>query len=220
MKRATRLPDVFSAGELARVTGLPVRQIRALIRTAAIPTVNGALVARHDAFRACRALLDGRLTAPVSGSGSGLLSRDRADSTRTGRATGVSLLVSGSVHAAVLAVILVLATVAVPSARPDDAGGTPPELVQLYCAVSGPDSTSRRSKRYGSGASRRRDGSGRRSPSSSRSPGSSRCGSSRIQTSEVPPQTVPLRLASRAFLTAPLRGARLLERRLSWGEGV
>ena len=116
MTRATRLPDVFSAGELARVTGLPVRQIRALIRAATIPTVDGALVARHDAFRACRALLDGRLTAPVSGSGSSLLSHDRTDSTRTGRSTGVSLLVSGSVHAAVLAAILLLATVAVPSA--------------------------------------------------------------------------------------------------------
>jgi hypothetical protein len=53
MKPATRLPDVFSPAELARVTGLPVRQIRALIQTAAIPTVDGALVARHDAFRAC-----------------------------------------------------------------------------------------------------------------------------------------------------------------------
>ena len=31
MKRATRLPDVFSAAELAHVTGRPVRQIRALI---------------------------------------------------------------------------------------------------------------------------------------------------------------------------------------------
>ena len=135
MTRATRLPDVFSAGELARVTGLPVRQIRALIRATAIPTVDGALVARHDAFRACRALLDGRLTAPVSGSGSGLLSHDRTDSTRTGRSTGVSLLVSGSVHAAVLAAILLLATVAVPGARPDDARGTPPELVQLVFVV-------------------------------------------------------------------------------------
>ncbi len=135
MKRATRLPDVFSAGELARVTGLPVRQMRALIRATAIPTVDGALVARHDAFRACRALLDGRLTAPVSGSGSGLLSHDRTDSTRTGRSTGVSLLVSGSVHAAVLAAILLLATVAVPGARPDDARGTPPELVQLVFVV-------------------------------------------------------------------------------------
>ena len=135
MTRATRLPDVFSAGELARVTGLPVRQMRALIRATAIPTVDGALVARHDAFRACRALLDGRLTAPVSGSGSGLLSHDRTDSTRTGRSTGVSLLVSGSVHAAVLAAILLLATVAVPGARPDDARGTPPELVQLVFVV-------------------------------------------------------------------------------------
>ena len=67
MKPVTRLPDVFSPAELARVTGLPVRQIRALIQTAAIPTVDGALVARHDAFRACRALLDRRLTGRVTG---------------------------------------------------------------------------------------------------------------------------------------------------------
>ncbi len=174
-----RAPVVFSAAELARVTGLPVRQIRALIYTATIPTIDGALVAHHDALRACRALIDGRLAAPVGGTGSGLLSRDRADSTRDGRSTSVSvraarsasaaefdrryipaadvaprsntagilprrvlsrpgaasittglgatphlhygLLVSASVHAAVLALILVIAPVAVPRARPDDA---------------------------------------------------------------------------------------------------
>ena len=197
MSSAPTLPEVFSAAELARVTGLPVRQIRALTHTAVIPTVDGALVARHDALRACRALLDGRLTAPVGVSGSGLLSRDRTDSTRNGRSTSVSLraarrksaaafdrryipaagvaprsntagmlprrawywpsaasittglgatphfpyglLVSGSVHAAVLAFVLVLTTVAVPSARLEDVRDTPPERVRLvFVADPGP----------------------------------------------------------------------------------
>ena len=139
MKRATGLPDVFSADELARAADLPLRQVSALIRTAAIPTIDGSLIARHDAVRACRALLDGRLTAPVAGTAHGLFSRDRTDTTRNGRSTGVSLLVSGSVHAAVLAVILALAAVAVPSARPDSTGGTPSKLVQLvFVADPGP----------------------------------------------------------------------------------
>ena len=137
--RPRTAPDVFSAGELARVTGRPVRQVRALIRAAAIPTVDGLLVARHDAVRACRALLDGRLTTPSSGSARGLFSRDRADATRTGRSTGVSLLVSGSVHATVLAAILMLAAVAVPSARPDETADAPRELVRLvFLAEPGP----------------------------------------------------------------------------------
>ena len=131
-------PDVFSAEELARVSGRPVRQVRALISAAAIPTVDGALVARHDAVQACRALRDGRLSAPRNGSGSGLFSRDRADTTRTGRSTGVSVLVASSVHAAVLAVVLFLATVAIPNARPDDQR-TPPELTRLvFLAEPGP----------------------------------------------------------------------------------
>ena len=139
MKRATGLPDVFSADELARVARLPVRQVRALILTAAIPTVDGSLVARHDAVQACRALLDGRLTEPVSGTERGLFSGGQSDTTRDGRSTSVSLLVSGSVHAAVLAFILVIATVAVPSAGPDGTESTPSRLVQLvFVAEPGP----------------------------------------------------------------------------------
>ena len=129
MKRAIGLPDMFSADELARVAGLPVRHIRALIRSTAIPTVDGSLVARHDAVRACRALVAGRLTAP------GL------PATALG-ATGNlhrGLLVSGSVHAAGLAMILVLAAVAVPDARPDSAPDAPSELVHLvFVADPGP----------------------------------------------------------------------------------
>ena len=136
--RPPAAPDVFSANELARVTGRPVRQVQALIRAATIPTVDGTLVARDDAVRACRALLDGRLAAPTSGSESGLFSRDGADSTRTGRSTSVSLLVASSVHAGGLAVILVLATVAVPRARPDDTRA-PTELARLvFVADPGP----------------------------------------------------------------------------------
>ena len=169
------VPDVFSADELARVTGLPVRQVRTLIRTAAIPTVDGSLVARDDAVRACRALLAARrgpdpprrrgprdaaasqlpqpsprgevaherspdgVTTPVSGAARGVFFRDQSDTTRDGRFTGLSFLVSGSVHAAVLACILVLTTVAVPSARPDSTRGTPAKLVQLvFVADPGP----------------------------------------------------------------------------------
>ena len=131
MTRASGMPDLFSAGELARATGVPVRRIRALIRAADIPTVDGELVARRDAVRACLALVDGDGAPTANEPGSGLFSRDRADPTRNGRSAGISLLVSGSIHAAVLVCIFVLASVAVPSARPDDLQNTPRELVQL-----------------------------------------------------------------------------------------
>ncbi len=135
----TQPPDVFSAHELARVTGLPVRQVRALIHSAAIPTIDGALVARHDAVRVCRALLDGRMSTNASGSGIGLFSRGRNASTRTGRSTGMSLVVSGSVHAGLLALVLVLATVAVPRALPDEEPAPQTDLVHLvFIAEPGP----------------------------------------------------------------------------------
>jgi hypothetical protein len=58
------LPDVYSANELARAAGVPTPQVRALIRQATIPTIDGALVTLGDAVNACRALHDGRLVAP------------------------------------------------------------------------------------------------------------------------------------------------------------
>ena len=139
MSRTPTPPEVFSARELADATGVPVHHIRALIRAAAIPTVDGSMVTRGDAVRACRALLDGRLTAPIVETVTGLFPRDRAGSTGNGRSTGLSLIVSGSVHATVLAVLLVLAAVAVPSARPDEDRNTASELVQLvFVADPGP----------------------------------------------------------------------------------
>ena len=138
MKQATRVPDVFSAGELARVTGLPVRQIRTLIRTAAIRSVDGKLVTRQDAVEACRALIDGRRTV-MHTSRRALFSRDPAGSTRRGHSAGVSLLLSGSVHGAMAAIILIVAAVAVPRALPDDTRALAADLVRLiFVADPGP----------------------------------------------------------------------------------
>jgi len=139
MKRTPRVPEVFSAGELARATGRPVRRIRELIRTTAIPTVDGTLVARLDAVRACRVLIDGGPAEAVGTSKGVLFSRDGAGSTRSGRSAGVSLLVSGSVHAAMLAIIFIVATVAVPGAVPDKTVEPPADLVRLvFLAEPGP----------------------------------------------------------------------------------
>jgi len=136
---APPVPDMFSADELARAAGVPPRQVRALIRQAAIPSIDGVLVAGADAVRACRALRRGQLSLRPVEPGIGLLSRHRARSTHTGQTTGLSLLVSGSVHGAVLAVVLVLATVAVPSAQPDPPPETSANLVHLvFVAEPGP----------------------------------------------------------------------------------
>ena len=133
-----RLPDVFSADELARAAGVPARQVRVLIRQALIPTIDGALVASRDAVRVCQALRDGALVARPSESVTLVLSSRQPGSTCTGHSTGVSLLLSSSVHGAVLALLLMLATVAAPTARseslPDRA-----DLVQLvFIAEPGP----------------------------------------------------------------------------------
>jgi len=136
---APPLADVFSADELARAAGVPPRQVRTLIRQAAIPSIDGVLVAGADALRACQALRRGQLSVRPVEPGIGLLSRHRARSTPAGQTTPLSLLVSGSVHGLVLAVVLVMATTAVPSARPEASPETAPDLVQLvFVAEPGP----------------------------------------------------------------------------------
>ena len=134
---AERAPDVYSAEDLARATGAPVRQVRALIRAAAIPTIDGRLVARRDAIAACRTLRDGRL--PIGPApGSGLFGR-RDDGDGRGAAAGMSLLLAGSVHAGLLAAVLVLASVAVPGAVPDTRVSPRRERTQMvFVAEPGP----------------------------------------------------------------------------------
>lgn len=133
------LPDVFSSDDLARATGLHARQVRELIRTAEIPTIDGSLVTRQDAIHACQALGDGRLTGGGAGARCGLFSRHPADSTRDRRSTSLSLLVSGSVHATAMALMLVLAAVAVPQALPEEASTSRTEPMRLvFLADPGP----------------------------------------------------------------------------------
>jgi protein TonB len=127
------LPDVYSANELARAAGVPASQVRALIRQATIPTIDGALVTLGDAVQASRALRHGRLTASPNAAGIGLLSPTRTGSARRGQTTGVSLLVSGSAHGAVLAVLLVMATASAPGTglEPPPDPPSDSDLVQL-----------------------------------------------------------------------------------------
>ena len=133
------LPDVCSANELARAAGVPAPQVRTLVRQATISTIDGALVTLGDALHACRALRQGRLTASPSAAGIGLLSPTQKGSARSGQTTGVSLLVSGSAHGAVLAVLLVMATASGPSAGLEAPPDPSSDLVQLvFVAEPGP----------------------------------------------------------------------------------
>ena len=118
------LPDVYSANELARAAGVPASQVRALIRQATIPTIDGALVTLGDAVQTCRALRHGRLTASPSAAGIGLLSPTQNGSARSGQTTGGSLLVSGSAPGAVLAVLLVMTIASAPNAGLEPPGST------------------------------------------------------------------------------------------------
>lgn len=135
----TPLPDVYSANELARAAGVPAPQVRALIRQATIPTIDGALVTLGDAVDACRALHQGRLVPPPPAAGRGLLAPTGAGSGRTGQTTGVSLLVSGSAHGVVLAALLVMAAASAPSAGVETPSEPRADLVQLvFVATPGP----------------------------------------------------------------------------------
>jgi len=59
------------------------------------------------------------------------VAKTQTGSARTGQTTGVSLLVSGAAHGAVLAVLLVMATASAPSAGVEPPPDPPSDLVQL-----------------------------------------------------------------------------------------
>ncbi len=129
-------PDVFSAEDLARVTGQPTRYLRTLIRTAAIPTIDGSLVTRRDALRACRALLDGR--QPTT-SGGARLFQPAVTTTRTGGGTGMSLLGAGSIHAIVALTLVWVGATMVPQGRTATTVSATDETVRLiFVAEPGP----------------------------------------------------------------------------------
>ena len=121
------VPDVFTTREIADAAGVSVRDVRSLVTSGAIWSIDGRFVLEAEAVRAVRILqgreaaeLDRPLFRPLAG---------------TRRSPGGALAASGALHAAVLGCLVLLATMGVATA-PEPRETTPVRLV--FRATPGP----------------------------------------------------------------------------------
>jgi periplasmic protein TonB len=119
-------PDVFTAHEIARAAGAHTRDVKALVASGAIVTVDGHFITLDEALRGVRLLRGGvplterRLFQPAS----------------TRRSSpGRALAASGALHAVLLGSLVFLATVGV-ATTPERRADTPVRLV--FLATPGP----------------------------------------------------------------------------------
>lgn len=137
----SRLPDVFSTGELARAAGLPVRQIRALLAAGDIRTIDGEFVTPREAARVVRALARGEPAAAGPAAASALAPGDRAlfrPHAYTPRPAGLPILFSTSFHAIVIVGVAFVTTVGLTSSEIDEAIVEPEPIRLVYLATPGP----------------------------------------------------------------------------------
>jgi periplasmic protein TonB len=122
-------PEVFDAREIARAAGVPAAAVERLIRAGTIPTLDGRFVRLSYAAAAVR-----RLRGTSDGDTPG--HADSFQSLPAGRPPAAGLAASGVIHAAVLAIVLVLTAgpATDPVIRP--APSEPPRLV--FVATPGP----------------------------------------------------------------------------------
>jgi periplasmic protein TonB len=136
------LPDVFSAAELARATRTSLAEVQAWIEAGAIralPVGDGITwLARDEALRAGRAVLEGSITAGVS------IAQDReqifaAPVRQTLDRLRTPLAVSGTGHAAVLAALIIITTLGLGGGAATTESPVDPEPLRLvYLALPGP----------------------------------------------------------------------------------
>jgi len=129
MQTTPALPDVFSAAEIARVAGVRTADVLDLGRTGAIAPVHAGFFSAEDAVRAVHTL-QGKATAaerPLFRPASGVR-----------REPGLPLALSGTLHAAIAAGLVLLTTLGM--ARPQ-ARVTPDEKTEMrlvYLMSPGP----------------------------------------------------------------------------------
>ena len=130
----TSLPEVYSAREVARAAGVPVRVVRRLIVDGTIATVDGEFIVDRDAAAAVRALSGGG-PSPTGSGGPGAFKTQSTDTRRV----GLPLFCSTLIHAAVFGSVIFMATTGagtVRAAREPIREAKPLRLV--YLALPGP----------------------------------------------------------------------------------
>jgi len=138
---ASSLPDVFSVDELALATGQPFADVQAWVEAGAIralPVGDGLTwIARGEALRAGRALLDGTVASTVgarpTGDEAALFTPRRAPSRATLRGP---LALSGGLHVALLGAIVLVTTLGLAQATATTEAPVEPEPLRLVYLVS------------------------------------------------------------------------------------
>ena len=104
----TRAADVYSAREIARAAGVPLRLVRERLADGAIPSIDGVFVAEAHAVEAVRALrgVPAADTAGAPGAPPALLSAPPPSRRRT----GLPLAVSSALHVAAMLAFVVLSS--------------------------------------------------------------------------------------------------------------
>ncbi len=127
--RIASLPEVFSASEIARAAGVSTAEVRAILDESSILPIRRRFLTQDQAIEAITLLKaraagrhhERRLFAPRRG---------------TARRTGMPALASGAAHAGLLAVVVLLGTMAV---RSEPVERKPLDLVRLvFVATPGP----------------------------------------------------------------------------------
>jgi protein TonB len=103
------LPDVFSVREIARVAGVAPADVRALISSGHVSTVDGRFLTGDQATLAVRTLRTARLAA---GRGREMFESAQSDSGRG----GIPLAASGGLHVALVACLLFATTLGITKA--------------------------------------------------------------------------------------------------------
>lgn len=128
---SARPADVYSAREIARAAGVPVRLVRDRMASDAIPAIDGHFVAERDAVAAVRALAATPASAAAASAPAELL----ASPPPAARRTGLPLALSGALHAAAVLFFVAASSLGLLTADTETPVSKPAEQARLVFLV-------------------------------------------------------------------------------------
>jgi periplasmic protein TonB len=123
------LPDVYSVDEIARAAGVPAPDVRAMLKSGRVRSLDGEFVTLAEAVRAVRRLTDRvvieerALFAPAG---------------RTRRETALPIALSGGLHAAIAGALLLITTMGLSRPAPLVTPDERKEARLVFIALPGP----------------------------------------------------------------------------------
>ncbi len=122
-------PDVFSAGEIARAADVRLRDVRALVESGALRSVDGEFFATREAVRAVR-----HLTGHTVATDRPIFQAVAP----TRRRAALPIAMSGTVHAVIAALVLLLTTMGLSREAPQVTPDQQKEARLVFVALPGP----------------------------------------------------------------------------------